>query len=92
MMITDPADRMTADFIAALESRYADVTPVYLGVEDFAARYARACDAVVQMLWPEKYGTNPADPLGHTSDPARAIARVMFAAVGLTDDEPPSGG
>lgn len=86
--ITDPAERIAdSEFVKALEERYC-----YMGehdtleAPDFAERYANVCDLIVQLLWPEKYGTDPDDPAGHTSDPARAIARLFFIAAEITPD------
>jgi hypothetical protein len=88
-LITDPADRLDdAAFDAALEKRYSDAWPsIQLAVPDFADRYSGVCDLVCQLLWPEKYGTDPGDPDFHTSDPARAIARLFFTAAGLVSAE-----
>jgi hypothetical protein len=83
--ITDPADRLGAEFDAALEKRYADIATAT--VPDIADRYANVCDLMVQLLWPERYGTGTDDPLFHTSAPARAIARLIFHAAGI-DGEP----
>jgi hypothetical protein len=84
-LITDPADRLDdGAFAAALEKRYESVA---WRVPAFAERYANVCDLACQLLWPEKYGTDPADDYQHTSDPARAIARLFFTAAGIVPDE-----
>lgn len=86
-MIADPADRLNdPEFVAALEKRYGAQFDILLPVPDFAERYSSVCDLVCQLLWPEKYGTGPGDPISHTSDPARTIARLIFAAAALEDD------
>jgi hypothetical protein len=79
-MIQDPATRLTPEYIAKVTARYA-TAPV--PVDGFDDRYAAACDLAVQLLWPEKYGTDPADPHWHTSDPARRIASLFCAALGV---------
>jgi hypothetical protein len=85
--ITDPADRLNDEFVKALEKRYCNMGEHdTLEAPDFTDRYAKVCDLVVQLLWPEKYGTWPADPAGHTSGPARAIARLFFIAAEITPD------
>jgi hypothetical protein len=85
--IPDPADRLTDHvFAKTLEGRYArldGIDPIGVDMEDFAERYARVCDLVVQLLWAEPYGVSPADPVMHTSAPARQIARLFFLAAGL---------
>jgi len=89
--VIDPADRLTPEFLAALRDRYAGAAPpLVLDSGDGAAeRYAAVCDLVVQLLWPEAYGTGPGDPAMHTSDPARVIASLFFAAAGLAIDVGP---
>jgi len=84
--ITDPADRLGAEFAAALEKRYAGTSPA-ITVPDMADRYANVCDLVVQLLWPELYGTGTGDPLFHTSAPAREIARLIFYAAGIDGED-----
>ena len=85
------------DFVTALEKRYtAGFTPVGVTpdsggftppavtqIDNFAWRYAAVCVLVVQLLWPERYVAKPDDPFLHTSDPAREIARLIFAAAGI---------
>jgi hypothetical protein len=91
-MIRDPADRITPALADALARRYSGGLPP-IAASDYDERFTAVCDAVIQVLWPEKYGTGPADPDWHTSAPARAIASVMLAAAGLTDqaDGPEEG-
>jgi hypothetical protein len=87
--IADPADRLSKEFIEALDERLcnlADAKEVQVG--DFDSRYAAVCDLVVQLLWPEHYGTGPDDPNMHTSAPARQIARLFFIAAGIEPDLP----
>ncbi|MFE3453666.1 hypothetical protein ACFXJ8_32530 [Nonomuraea sp. NPDC059194] len=82
-LIPDPADRLTPDLLTALERRYAN-TVDHVVLADDAQRYSNLCDLVCQLLWPEKYGTDPQDPLMHTSAPARSIAMAIMTAAGLT--------
>jgi hypothetical protein len=91
--ITDPADRLGwagdgsgKEFVTALEKRY-ETGPIAMAIPDFAERYGNICDLMVQLLWPERYGASPDDPFLHTSDPARAIARLICRAAGI-DPEP----
>ena len=94
--ITDPADRLGwagdgsgEEFVKALEERYCGLTPAEPApVADFDSRYAAVCDLAVQLLWPERYQATPDDPFLHTSDPARAIARLFFVAAGIEPDAP----
>jgi hypothetical protein len=84
--ITDPADRLSEDFVRALEKRYErldGIDPIGTDPDDFAARYGNICDLIVQLLWPEQYRVGPDDPLMHTSTPARQIARLVFLAAGI---------
>jgi hypothetical protein len=69
-----------------LDQRYeGTVEPIALAGSDYADRFGNLCDLVVQLLWPHQYGTSPADPHHHASDPARAITRLILAAAGLVD-------
>lgn len=95
--ITDPADRIGwagdgsgKELVEALEKRYGTQPPkpFTVGPEDFAHRYGNVCDLIVQLLWPEHYGAKPDDPFLHTSDPARAIARLIFQAAGIKEGDP----
>lgn len=85
--IPDPAGRLTPEFLAALRERYEG-----MGARDatlpgnFPPNFADACDLVVQLLWPEMYGTDPEDPNLHTSDPARQIARLFCDVLGVRDE------
>lgn len=97
MKIDDPADRLGDDaFVQALAKRYSQAgvlyarmpgdlpTPAPIGDEaDMDERFANVCDLIVQLLWPEKYGTGVDDPVRHTSDPARRIAALIFEAAGI---------
>lgn len=80
---------MDPELIAALERRYANTIdePVPVNLfdpinADHARMYANLCDAVIQLFWPEHYGTGPDDPLHHTSEPARKAAYVLLLAAG----------
>jgi hypothetical protein len=81
---------MTNDEVFALEDRYlrspvaVDVPPGDLDInsDTYADVYSNLCDAAVQLLWPEKYDTDPDDPMWHTSDAARRVANVLMAAAG----------
>jgi hypothetical protein len=83
-MIKDPGGNL--DELQALAhkmvNRY-DSPPIYLTDDDYASRYSDLCDAVIQVLWADSYGTSPEDPLFHTSSPARAIAGILMTAAGL---------
>lgn len=86
--ITDPADRLTDEFVRALTNRYSgSIPPIRNNLDEFADRYANVCDLVVQLLWAERYGTDVDDPYHHTSEPARRIAALICEAVGLTPDD-----
>jgi hypothetical protein len=86
-MIKDPGRDLDALHVLAnkLESRY-ESDPIYLNETEVARRYGNLCDAVVQVLWADMYGTNPEDPIFHTSNPARTIARIMMMAAGLVPE------
>jgi hypothetical protein len=86
--ITDPAVRLNDEFVQALASRYAGSVPPLrsLSPDDFAVRYANLCDLVVQLLWPEQYGTGVDDPNRHTSEPARRITALILEAAGVDTD------
>lgn len=87
-MIPDPADRLTGEFLDALDDRYAGQTePIVIPFEDYAVRFGNLCDLAVQLLWPEAYGTDPTDPAQHTSDPARQVARAIMHATGIFHDQ-----
>jgi len=75
-----PADGSGRTLSSALEYRY---EPDPVSVPDAAERYGNVCDLVIQLLWPDSYGTGPGDPLMHTSDEARMIARLIFQAAGI---------
>jgi hypothetical protein len=91
--ILDPADRLDEAFVQALVRRYSADGPLYSGttgerplpvkIAEADERYANVCDVVVQLLWPEKYGTGVDDDARHTSDPARRIAALIFEAAGI---------
>lgn len=85
--ITDPAVRLNDEFVKALVERYEQYADgarkTELDPGDYSERFANVCDLVVQLLWPEKYGTGTSDPHRHTSDPARTIAGLMMTAAGL---------
>jgi hypothetical protein len=86
-MIRDPAERITSALVTALARRYeGGLPPITVPSDDYAARFTAVCDAVVQVLWPERYHTDPADEEWHTSTPARAIAGIMLAAAGITPE------
>lgn len=88
--ITDPALVLTPGLLDALEQRYAGATePIVLRWDDYAARYAAVCDAVVQVLWPGQYRTGPGDPGWHDSDPARMIAHIVLTAAGIMCEPDP---
>jgi hypothetical protein len=88
-LIPDPADRLLDPaFLAALRSRYEGMgTRVPAIGRNFPSQFADACDLVVQLLWPETYGTDPDDPVLHTSDPARQIAHLFCDVLGVSADE-----
>ncbi len=83
---------MSENQLAALEQRYLD-DPDRLAVEvppgqlspdssEYAHIYSNLCDAVIQVFWPEQYGTGPDDPDWHTSNRARFAANVLMVAAG----------
>jgi hypothetical protein len=86
--ITDPAVRLNDEFVQALASRYAGSVPPLrsLSPDDVAERFGNLCDLVVQLLWPEQYGTGVDDPNRHTSEPARRIAALILEAAGVDTD------
>lgn len=82
---------LTDDDITALEDRYLNsgvhevtVPPGDLDIdsEEYAEVYTNLCDAVVQLLWADRYGTDPSDPEFHTSGPARRVANILIVAAG----------
>lgn len=65
-----------------------DPSVVVLDQDSWDYVYGNMCDVSVQLLWPEAYGTDLADPMGHTSAPARALAEILMAAAGFVTADP----
>lgn len=79
---------MDPELIELLERRYEDDPPLQRqsldpNSDEYADIYTRLCDAVIQLMWPEQYGTGPEDPMFHTSGPARQAANVLMVAAGF---------
>lgn len=77
--------------ITALEDRYLqnvihEVTQppgtVDIDSDEYAEIYGNLCDAVIQLLWPTAFHTDPDDEEFHTSAEARRIANVLIVAAG----------
>jgi hypothetical protein len=83
--IPDPGGRLTPDYIDALLARYAGTIPALVldRVDGVDQRLDAVADLVVQLLWPERYGTDPGDLRWHASPAARLIAALFFAAAAI---------
>ena len=87
--MTDPASRLTPEFVTRLERRYEQAKPIIVPDKEHIEIYARFCDVACQVMWPDQYGVSPDDNWMSTSDPARAFARIAMAAAGIRSDESP---
>ena len=87
--MTDPASRLTPEFVTRLERRYEQAKPIIVPDEEHIEIYARLCDVACQVMWPDQYGISPDDKWMSSSAPARAFAWIAMAAAGIRSNEWP---